>query len=347
MFLLERITDEDWKYIKSSRKAHSFSKYSKAKESSLEELNYGSSLPLQLVEDTSLNTGTNWLLITTPELKVASRNESDVQVIPLKEGVEDMFFSALNSSFKQLATSPEISWDCVVVETVIAVSIRYNEQYIETHSALSNASGHRKLTGYAEVERIQSIISGISQLEKQLQTMHERLINIRSSLTALNEDSAAASNETVVQYLNKRNGIMNCLFCCLQRILLFENKIMQVKSHLRLKEQESIAEIKGRTDRVLEFDIAGVFFSAVFSGVLMVPAYFAFNMLIPIEHLKNGSTYYFIAVVIVCFIAIFMMAVFYAKWLRKNRKMRVLFAKSLSLVDEHRIRDVSEEIRQI
>lgn len=45
---------------------------------------------------------------------------------------------------------------------------------------------------------------------------------------------------------------------------------MESTNLLRVKEQEMIAEIKGRTDRVLEFDIAGVFFSAVFAGVFMV-----------------------------------------------------------------------------
>jgi hypothetical protein len=48
-----------------------------------------------------------------------------------------------------------------------------------------------------------------------------------------------------------------------------------LKSTLLLKEQELIADIKGRTDRVLQVDIAGVFFSAVFSGVLMVTKFFS------------------------------------------------------------------------
>jgi predicted permease len=52
-------------------------------------------------------------------------------------------------------------------------------------------------------------------------------------------------------------------------------------------------------------------------------------MLILIEHLKNKSTYYFIAVVIACFMVIFVMAMIYAKWLKRNRNMRVLFLQSL------------------
>ncbi|EME28375.1 uncharacterized protein Gasu_42130 [Galdieria sulphuraria] len=333
MFLFERISDEDWKRIKSTRKAYSFRKDFKAKESSLEELNCSGMLTSQLAEEASVETGTSWLFIATPELKVAIRSELVVEVIPLKESIEEVFFSALNNSLKQLARSSDVSFDCVVVETVINVSLYYNEQSIEKYSALLNSSSRLgKLAGYSEVERVHCVISDISQLEQELRNMHKVLDNVRSLLLAVAEGSnIAKSNETFVHYLHERNGMMNCILSCLKKILLFENRTMEVKSSLRLKEQESIADIKGRTDRVLEVDIAGVFFSAVFSGVLLVPAYFAFNMLIPIEHLRNGSTYFFIAVVIACFVVIFIMTILYAKWLQKNRKMRVLFAKSLSL----------------
>ncbi|GJD12557.1 Putative metabolite transport protein YwtG [Galdieria sulphuraria] len=257
------------------------------------------------------------------------------------DSIQDLFQYSMNgeqtmsntaaNSFK--GKSSDVSFDCVVVETVINVSLYYNEQSIEKYSALLNSSSRLgKLAGYSEVERVHCVISDISQLEQELRNMHKVLDNVRSLLLAVAEGSnIAKSNETFVHYLHERNGMMNCILSCLKKILLFENRTMEVKSSLRLKEQESIADIKGRTDRVLEVDIAGVFFSAVFSGVLLVPAYFAFNMLIPIEHLKNGSTYFFIAVVIACFVVIFIMTILYAKWLQKNRKMRVLFAKSLSL----------------
>eukprot|EP00871_Galdieria_phlegrea_P001799 jgi/Galph1/261/GphlegSOOS_G5004.1 len=98
---------------------------------------------------------------------------------------------------------------------------------------------------------------------------------------------------------------------------------------MKNEEKQIIAALKGRTDSILQFDIAGVFFSAVFAGVLMVPAYFAFNALIPIEHLEHGSTYYFIGIAILCSCVVILMTVIYVYWLKRNQKMRILFLQSV------------------
>lgn len=305
MFLFDCIADIEWQQIKSAKKIYSYVKESKTKEY-LE-------LDDSLQQPVDSSCSTKWLFIATPLLEVACTDGQRIEMIPLKKDIKELFFSTLKKNFE----SNEASWECSVVETAVAVFIQYYEQCVEQYYL---ASKDYELPGYSKVKQIRSMIEDVLQIEKELGNMRQTLVGVRSRLCTF---EAASSSETLVQWLYKRNGMNSCLFSCLQRVQWFESRVEMLKSTLLLKEQELIADIKGRTDRVLQVDIAGVFFSAVFSGVLMIPAFFAFNMLIPIEHLRNGSTYFFIAVVILCFVAIAVLAILYVRWLKGNERMRL------------------------
>lgn len=212
MFLLHYITYKEWKDIKSTRKAYSFCKDSKLSEYSLEELNCPVSEPLRTVENSSFQSANDWLMVSTPELKVVTRCEQ-VEVIPLKEGVEKMFFSALNNCLKQKAASIDTSFTCFVVETVIAVVIDYHEQCLQQY--LSQAAPE-KVSGYWAVERIGCNIRNLLKAKDEVDDIRESLFRLRTLLHAHQGGSVISSRETLVQSLSRNNGIMNCLFSCLQ-----------------------------------------------------------------------------------------------------------------------------------
>ncbi|KAK4528316.1 hypothetical protein GAYE_SCF54G6253 [Galdieria yellowstonensis] len=290
MFLFDCIADIEWQQIKSAKKIYSYVKESKTKEY-LE-------LDDSLQQPVDSSCSTKWLFIATPLLEVACTDGQRIEMIPLKKDIKELFFSTLKKNFE----SNEASWECSVVETAVAVFIQYYEQCVEQYYL---AGKDYELPGYSKVKQIRSMIEDVLQIEKELGNMRQTLVGVRSRLCTF---EAASRSETLVQWLYERNGMNSCLFSCLQRVQWFESRVEMLKR---------------RTDRVLQVDIAGVFFSAVFSGVLMIPAFFAFNMLIPIEHLRNGSTYFFIAVVILCFVAIAVLAILYVRWLKGNERMRL------------------------